>query len=68
MTRDEAIKAMSEGKKVRHRYFGKDEWVTKSSNGLLTFEDGCSVSSELFWYDRKEEYWNDGWEIVDENK
>lgn len=49
MTRDEAIKAMSEGKKVRHRYFGKDEWVTKSSNGLLTFEDGCSVSSELFY-------------------
>ena len=28
MTREEAIKAMSEGKKVRHRYFGPDEWVT----------------------------------------
>lgn len=27
MTKEEAIRAMSEGKKVRHRYFSKDEWV-----------------------------------------
>ena len=26
MTKEEAIRAMSEGKKVRHRYFSKDEW------------------------------------------
>lgn len=38
MTKEEAIRAMSEGKKVRHRYFSKDEWVTINSSGL--YEDG----------------------------
>lgn len=43
MTKEEAIRAMSEGKKVRHRYFSKDEWVTINSSGLYEFEDGIIV-------------------------
>lgn len=62
MTREEAIKAMSEGKKVRHRYFGPDEWV--SSNGLYVFEDGVMVDPSLFWMDRQESYWSEGWKLV----
>lgn len=59
MTREEAIKAMSEGKKVRHRYFGPDEWVSMNSNGLYVFED-----PSLFWMDRQESYWSEGWKLV----
>ena len=33
MTRKEAIKAMSEGKKVRHRHLSSDEWMTQLPNG-----------------------------------
>lgn len=62
MTKEEAIRAMSEGKKVRHRYFSKDEWVT--SSGLYEFEDGVKVDSSLFWMDRQDSYWNDGWSLV----
>ena len=58
MTREEAIKAMSEGKKVRHKYFSREEWVTMKSNGEYLFEDGYSVSSELFWFDRQDSYWD----------
>lgn len=61
MTREEAIKAMSEGKKVRHRYFGPDEWVSMNSNGLYVFEDG---DPSLFWMDRQESYWSEGWKLV----
>lgn len=63
MTREEAIKAMSEGKKVRHKYFSREEWVTMKSNGEYLFEDGYSVSPELFWFDRQDSYWDKDWEI-----
>lgn len=53
MTKEEAIRAMSEGKKVRHRYFSKDEWVTINSSD----EDGIKVDSSLFWMDRQDSYW-----------
>lgn len=54
MTKEEAIRAMSEGKKVRHRYSSKDEWVTINSSGLYEFEDGIKVDSSLFWMDRQD--------------
>lgn len=63
MTKEEAIKAMSEGKKVRHKYFSPEEWVTMKSDGEYLFEDGYSVSPELFWFDRQESYWNKDWEL-----
>ena len=28
MSKEEAIQAMQEGKKVTHSYFSKDEWMT----------------------------------------
>ena len=64
MTKEEAIKAMSEGKKVRHMYFSPDEWVTMNLNGLYVFEDGVIADPSLFWLDRQESYWNEGWGLV----
>ena len=63
MTKEGAIKAMSEGKKVRHKYFSKDEWVTMNPDGSYLFEDGYSVSPSLFWLDRQDSWWKDGWEL-----
>lgn len=41
MTLQEALKAM-QTHRVRHRYFDKEEWVTKCTNGLYYFEDGIT--------------------------
>lgn len=69
MTRKEAIKAMSEGKKVRHRYFSSDEWMTQLPNGDYLLEDGVVVNShciyEDFWKYRQGEDWLIDWEIVE---
>ena len=64
MTKIEAIKLMKEGKKLTHRYFSPNEWVTIENNSIL-FEDGCECSQQLFWYDRKNEYWNDDWSLFE---
>jgi len=43
MTKEEAIQALNEGKKVTHRYFSDDEWVEKLADGRYRFEDGCFI-------------------------
>lgn len=64
MTKQEAIQAMKQGKRVRHRFFSQDEWMTQYSNGQIIFEDGVKVNMALFWSDRTGPAWQDGWEIV----
>ena len=69
MTKEEAIKAMSEGKKVRHRYFSPDEWMAQLPNGDYQLEDGVIIDShciyEDFWKYRQDESWLTDWEIVE---
>ena len=68
MTKEEAIQAMKEGKKVTHRFFTDDEFVRQPKPEIdeYEFEDGVVTSNILFWHFRKEEYWNDGWEIFND--
>ena len=40
MTKEEAIQAMKNGRKVRHCYFSKEEWMTMNSDGMVVLEDG----------------------------
>lgn len=40
MTKQEAITAMREGKKVTHRYFSSNEWMTFDNDGKILLEDG----------------------------
>lgn len=63
MTLQEALKAM-QTHRVRHRYFDKEEWVTKCTNGLYYFEDGINFTEEefLLWADKP--YFKEGWEII----
>lgn len=62
MTKDEAIKAMESGKKVRHKYFFDDEWMTLS-NGMILFEDTVTVRPEIFWLGKNSIGWQDGYEV-----
>lgn len=63
LTKEEAIEAMRNGKRVRHQYFAPDEWMSMHGN-RITLEDGCSCWSYVFWADRTGAGWNDGYSIV----
>ena len=60
MTKDGAIEAMKAGKKVTHRHFDPDEWMV-DKDGLFEFEDGCRCEYQLFWGDRTDDSWLEGW-------
>ena len=62
MTKQEAIAAMQEGKKVTHEYFGQDEWVTMK-DGSIVLEDGVSCHPLEFWRWRTASAWLDNWEL-----
>ena len=62
MTKDEAIKAISDGEIVTHRFFSPEEWMRKHAIGY-EFEDGCLCSELEFWSFRDDKSWLDGWSI-----
>jgi hypothetical protein len=68
MTKQEAIQAMLEGKKVRHRYFTHDEWMTINRAGQILLEDGVAVQQWLFWRDRTGVGWEDGYTLLNSDK
>jgi hypothetical protein len=63
MTKTEAIKAMSEGHKVRHTYFTSDEFVYVDDKGYMLDEKGYVMGPE-FWELRTGKQWDDGWSLV----
>jgi len=58
MTLEEARVAISEGKKVTHRYFTDDEYIHMGKNGI-SFEDGVKVPAD--WWDK--DYLKTDWSI-----
>lgn len=65
MTKEEAIKAMSEGKKVTHPRFMPSECMTMLM-GMIVFDDGVvgtAYTPQEFWQWRTATVWNDGYEI-----
>ena len=62
MTRQEAIAAMREGKKVFHTGFTDEEWATQE-HGQILIEDGVRCSPAEFWKWRQESYFDNGWRI-----
>lgn len=63
MTKQEAIDAMLQGKKVTHEHFTDNEWVKLNGHYEFEFEDGCRIICDTFWKDRKGERWEVGWHI-----
>lgn len=63
MTKEEAIQAMREGKKVTHQFFSPDEWMTMRE-GQIVLEDGVVCSPGDFWIYRRGSEWDDGYELI----
>ena len=63
MTKQEAIQAMRKGKKVTHRYFSPNEWMTIESGNIITLEDDCSCFIDEFFRYRSGSSWDDGYEL-----
>lgn len=62
MTRQEAIQAMREGKKVTHEYFTPDEWVTMEGNEIV-LENGVRCDEYEFWRWRTPAIYETGWSL-----
>jgi len=66
MTKQDAIEAMLEGKKVRHaNYFSDNEWVTALSPSVYLFEDGVKCDARMFWADRSGIGFESDWELFE---
>ncbi len=70
MTKQEAIAAMAEGKKVTHAYFSAGEWMRECPDigGMLEFEDGVGCPSHEFWKMRKAATWQSRWSVYHADK
>ena len=66
MNKAEAFDYMVSGRKVRHRHFAPEEWMTiNPENGKLLFEDGCQCTVKEFYYDRDIPSWEEDYELLD---
>lgn len=63
MTKLDAIDAMRAGKKVQHKYFSPDEWMTMEGDKIL-LEDGVRCSEDEFWSHRTDPMFNDGYNLL----
>lgn len=63
MTKQEAIAAMQEGKKVRHYNFSIEEWMTMEGDDIK-LEDNVVCDAMEFWRWRSGPAWQDGYSIV----
>lgn len=62
------IQALYEGKRVRHRYFGDDEYMYMYKDEIYT-EDGYNMGSinDEFMEIRKGGFWENNWEVIEED-
>jgi len=63
MTKQEAIEAMQQGKKVTHYLFTDEEFIYMK-NGEIHDENGYNLQSE-FWMWRHSKEWLTGWSIYE---
>lgn len=67
MRKQQAIEAMREGKRVRHHYFSREEWMTiQKGTNLIELEDGCTIFILDFFSHRSGPEWEQGYEIVEQ--
>lgn len=63
MTKNEAIQLMYQGKRLTHRFFAPDEWVTINAGDFIQTEEGYTVSQKTFWHIRPGKEWDTDWEL-----
>lgn len=66
MTKQETLKAMQDGKKVSHRFFSPDEWISIKNNEIIT-EEGYSCPIEEFFHFRSDNLWENGYDLYNKN-
>ena len=68
MNKQEAIQAMQQGKRVTHRDFDPNEWMSMK-DGMMVLEDGVihgvTCTPEEFWKYRTDSRWDDGYELFE---
>ena len=62
LTKEQAIALMKQGKKLTHRYFSDDEWITMRGN-IIYMERGQECWASEFWRDRQGEQWETDWSL-----
>ena len=62
-----ALNQLHNGKKITHTSFTSEEYLKAGSIRDIEFEDGCQCSFDEFWYYRKQDVWQDGWSIYNED-
>lgn len=63
MSKDEALVALKQGKKITHVFFTSDEWMMQRLDGRYEFEDGNICDPTDFWTYRRHESWNKNWNL-----
>ena len=66
MTKKEIKQALDEGKKVRHKYFSDNGFISKLDDNWFLDEEGLHLPAEDFWNQREKDYWENGWSIVED--
>lgn len=56
---------MTQGKKVRHRFFSSKEWIKLIRAWTIETEEGYKVDWNTFWGDRQGAIWEVDWEEVE---
>lgn len=68
MNKQEAIEAMLEGKKLTHRYFTNEEWISMKDEDTMIDENGYTWHPDIFWKDRESgDMWDTGWSLYKQN-
>ena len=60
MNREEALREMRDGAKVRHQYFTSEEYLFIDSYNRIMTEDGCEFAREFF----NNDFFETGWSVV----
>ena len=60
MNREEALREMRDGAKVRHQYFTSEDYLFIDSYNRIMTEDGCEFAREFF----NNDFFETGWSVV----
>ena len=66
MDKKEAKSLMKAGKKISHRFFTDEEWITSDPTGVIySDEKGIQFPAREFWNYRQGELWERGYYIYE---
>ncbi len=64
LSKEQAVQAMKDEKKVSHASFTDTEWMTMK-RGKIVFENGSRCHPDEFWKYRQLKSWDYYWRIVE---